>query len=69
MTTLQMSGLMLSALSAVILFVAIRTLVRGQGDFATTGVYEPIPLDLKARMIIWVWTAAFVVGVVSIFTS
>lgn len=52
MTAIQISGLMLSALSAVVLFIAIRTLVRGQGDLATTGIYEPIPLDLKARMII-----------------
>ena len=68
MTAMQISGLMLSALSAVILFIAIRTLARGQGDLATTGIYEPIPLDLKARIIIWAWTAAFVVGVVLTFT-
>ena len=68
MTALQISGLMLSALSAVMLFITIRTLVRGQGDLVATGIYEPIPLDLKARMIIWVWTAAFVIGVMLTFT-
>ncbi|HEV2162683.1 MAG TPA: hypothetical protein VGR52_10710 [Stellaceae bacterium] len=69
MTAIQISGLMLSALSAVVLFITMRTLVRSQGDLAATGIYEPIPLDVKARMIIWVWTAAFVVGVMLTCTA
>lgn len=69
MTAIQISGLMLSALSAVVLFITMRTLVRGQGDLAAMGIYEPIPLDLKARMIIWAWTAAFVVGVMLTCTA
>jgi hypothetical protein len=27
------------------------------------GIKEPVPLDLKARMIVWAWGLAFIVGV------
>ena len=54
MIILRIVGFLLAALSAVVLFIALKGLWKAQRYLLSThGINEPIPLDLKARMIVW----------------
>jgi hypothetical protein len=56
-------GLLLACLSALVLSIMLRHLWRATTTLMAFGIKEPVPLDLKARMIVWAWGLAFIVGV------
>jgi hypothetical protein len=61
---LRIVGFLLTALSAVVLTIAFRHLWRLERRLsAEFGIHESIPLDLKARMILWAWILGLVVGI------
>lgn len=69
MIAVRIVGFLLTGLSAVVLFIAFKGLVRANRYVRSVGADEPIPLDLKARMIIWGWVAGLTVGITLIAAS
>ncbi len=69
MIAVRIGGFLLTGLSAVVLFIAFKGLVRANRHVRSMGADEPIPLDLKARMIIWGWVASLTVGIALIAAS
>lgn len=69
MIVLLIAGVIVTVLSAVVLSIIFRTMWRAMRELQSHGINEPIPLNLKARAIIWAWLAAFIVGVAMIGLS
>ena len=69
MIVLRILGILLAALSALVLAIAFKGLWRAQRSFSAHGINEPIPLDLKARMIVWGWVLGLVAGIALIVLS
>jgi hypothetical protein len=63
MTFLRIVGPLLTILSAVVLAIALNGLWKAQRYLQANGINQPIPLDNRARLIVWAWTAAFFAGI------
>src|SRR5207302_1267990 len=62
-------GFLLLSLSSAVLFIVLRGLWNSQRRLSSQGINEPIPLNLKARMVIWAWALGLVAGIALVALS
>ncbi len=69
MIVLRIIGFLLLSLSSVVLFVVLRGLWNARRRLSSHGINEPIPLNLKARMVVWGWASGLVAGIALVALS
>jgi hypothetical protein len=67
MTTLMLIvGVLLTALSALVLAIIVAGLIKAQLTVRAHGINEAVPVDRKSALIIGGWTVALIIGVLLI---
>jgi len=69
MVALRIIGFLLFALSSVVLFIMLRGLWNAQRHLSSQGINQPIPLKLKAQIVVWAWALGLVVGITLVVLS